>query len=125
MREFTVGQEFKNAYPFIRGKYSFFDEEGENEVDTWTPGVRYEACGPYGEDSKTIVDGKGWQILTVIDVHKPGRYPERVFYTVKWINPDGKEFGKGKLHIATTEKFRRWSRGYKFANEIYLSEDAA
>jgi hypothetical protein len=125
MSEFTAGQQFRNAYPFVRGTYSTFDEDGEQEVQTWNPGARFEAAGYWGDETDVIADGEGFQILTVIDVHKPGKYPERVFYTITWIDPDGREFGKGKLHIATTEKFRRWSRGFKFSYVVDLDEVAA
>jgi len=125
MSEFTAGQVFRNSYPFVRGTYSTFDEDGEHQTKTWTPGARFEEAGYYGDETDIIADGEGFQVLTVVDVHKPGRYPERVFYTVKWIDPDGREFGKGKLHIATTEKFRRWSRGFKFTYVIDLDEAAA
>ncbi|PDT15875.1 hypothetical protein CO670_15370 [Rhizobium sp. J15] len=125
MSEFTAGQEFKNAYPFVRGTYSTFDEEGEHEVQTWNPGVRYEAAGYWGDETEVIADGNGFQILTVVDVHKPGKYPTRVFYTVSWVRPDGRPFGKKKLHIATVDKFRRLSRGFHLAYAIEIDEVAA
>lgn len=125
MSEFTAGQEFRSAYPFVRGTFASYDEGGEYEVKTWNPGVVFEACGYYGDESQAVAQGEGSQILTVIDVHKPGKYPERVFYTMTWVDPDGRKFGKKKLHIATTEKFRRLSRGFKFAYVIEREEAAA
>lgn len=112
MSEFTTGQEFRNAYPFVKDTYGEYNGEEFVEKPTWKPGCRYEACGYYGDDSEAVADGQGEQILTVVDVHKPGRYPERVFYTVAWVDPNGRKFGKGKLHIATVEKFRRRTRGF-------------
>lgn len=112
MSEFAAGQEFRNKYPFIRDTYGEYDGEDFVEVATWRPGCRYEACGYYGDDSEAVADGDGCQILTVVSVHKPGSYPARVFYTVTWVDPEGRPFGKGKLHIATIEKFRRRSRGF-------------
>jgi hypothetical protein len=112
MSEYEVGQEFRIAYPFIKDTYYVPDEDGGSELPTWRPGCRYEACGYYGDDSEAVADGQGEQILTVVDVHKPGKYPVRVFYTIGWVTPDGKKFGKGKLHIATVEKFRRRTRGF-------------
>jgi len=125
MSEFIAGQEFRHPYPFVRGKHVNLDQVGEYEVDTWNPGVRFEAAGYWGDETDIIADGEGFQILTVIDTHKPGKYPERVFYTVTWIDPDGRQFGKKKLHIATVEKFKRWSRGFKFEYVIDLQEEAA
>ena len=100
-------------YPFVRGAFSKFSGEDYEEVQTWNPGVRFETCGQYGEDAETICDGFGKQILTVIDVHKPGKYPTRVFYTAHFITPDGTKFGKGKLRITTIDAFRRRADGFK------------
>lgn len=35
-----------------------------------------------------------------------------MFYTRKWVDPDGVEFGKNKLHITTLATFRRRAAGY-------------
>lgn len=51
--------------------------------------------------------------LTVVSVHRPGRFPTRVFFTRQFVTPDGKAFGKSKLHIVTVEKFRRLSSRYQ------------
>lgn len=99
------------AYPFVRGTYSGFDGEGYGDLATWTPGVRYEAIGP--EDSGAVADALGVAIFRVEGVFKPGRFPTRVFFTRKFIDPEGKAFGKGRLHIVTLEKFRRLTRGYQ------------
>lgn len=112
MSEYKAGQEFRVVYPFIRDTYTEFDEDGGTERPTWRPGCRYETCGYHGDESEAVADGDGTQVLTVIDVHKPGKYPTRVFYTVVWVDPDGRQFGKGRLHIATVEKFRRRARGF-------------
>ena len=117
LRDAVKGQIFEVAYPFIRTTYETFDEDGSHENPSWRPGCEYEGRG-YGENiwSEAVADGIGKQVLTVVDTFKPGKYPERVFYTVKWIAPDGAVFGKNKLHIATAEKFRRLTRGYMFGH---------
>lgn len=52
--------------------------------------------------------------LDVVATFKPGRFPERVFYTRRWVDPDGREFGKtGRLLIATAGQFRRLLKGYR------------
>lgn len=122
---FMAGQEFKNAYPFVRDNYIAFDEEGGNSTRTWNPGVSVELVSDYG-DTDILAHGEGLQILTVVDVHKPGRYPTRVFYTRTWVDPDGRKFGKNKLHIATVDKFRRLSLGFKLKYDVEpLAEDLA
>jgi hypothetical protein len=50
----------------------------------------------------------GRQILTVVDIYKPGRFPTRVFYTMKWVTPDG----KGGLKMTTVDAFRRRALGF-------------
>lgn len=111
MSEFEVGQSFEGAYPFIRDTYTTYDNDEYAEIATWRPGCRSECV--YPDDAEAVSDGVGAILLTIVSIHKPGRYPERVFFTRRWRDPDGREFGKGKLHIVTTEKFRRLSRGYQ------------
>jgi hypothetical protein len=108
----NAGAVFRIPYPFVRDTYSGFDGvDGFADMPTWKPGVRYEPVGP--EDAGAVADALGQAIFTVEAVFKPGRFPTRVFFTRQFVNPDGKQFGKSKLHIATLEKFRRLSRGYQ------------
>jgi hypothetical protein len=112
MNTFKPGDVFVNDYPFVRTVYQEWDEDGHSDVKSWKPGVEYEAYGPEGDYTLMVADGTGRQTLTVVDVHKPGRYPTRVFYTVKWMTPEGKEFGKGGLKITTLDAFKRRARGF-------------
>ena len=109
---FNRGDEITIVFPFCRATYSGFDGGGYSDLPTWIPGHRYEATGP--EDSGEVADAEGSATFTVIDVFKPGRFPTRVFYTRAFTTPDGKTFGKGGLKIATLDKFRRLTRGYRF-----------
>lgn len=113
------GEVFTVQYPFIRDKttvmaahYEPGDEVcgGRVEIDTWIPGVRREYG--YTGDTESFADGLGACVLTVVSVHKPGKYPTRFFYTRKWITPEHKTFGKTQLRIATVAKFRRLAAGY-------------
>lgn len=104
------GAVFEIAYPFVRETYAGFDGDGYADVPTWRPGIRMEAIGP--EDSGAVADALGKAVFTVVDCFKPGRFPTRVFFTRKFVDPDGRSFGKGKLHIVTLEKFRRLALGY-------------
>lgn len=108
-----AGDVFSIVYPFVRDTYERFNEEGCENVPTWKPGIRYEPLPPYGEDTGSIADGIGKVVFTVEAVFKPGRFPMRVFFTRQFVDPDGKQFGKGKLHIVTLDKFRRLARGYQ------------
>ena len=105
------GAEIEVGHPFVRDKYTKHDEEGGYEVDCWKPGTRGESV--YPDDCIAVYDGMGSQILTVVSLHKPGKYPTRVFYTRKWRDPDGGIFGKGSLRMTTLPAFRKIIAGYR------------
>lgn len=116
---------YRSPYPFVRSTFTQYDEEGGYEVPTWKPGIEYDVrhspvwTGEDVPDYFAVADGVGEIILTVVSRHKPGpKYPERVFYTRQWRNPDGKLFGNNKLHICSTQAFSRRKRGW-FLDEAY------
>lgn len=119
--EFYCGQELSAEYPFVRTTYDDMSEcdadNGPVEKPTWKPGVNFESNGFDGTDA--CADAKGQVVYTVIAVFKPGSYPERVFYTRAWIDPDGKRFGKGNLRMTTKQNFRVMLRGYRHDYELY------
>lgn len=108
--DLSEGLAFEIVYPFLRDTYQACDEDGPHDVKTWRPGVEW-GGGLYRDSAGC--DAEGLCRFTVVSVHKPGRYPTRVFYTRQFTNPDGKPFGKGKLHMASVEKFRRLICGYR------------
>ena len=113
----TSQETYTVEHPFVRAEYQFWemDSEGAASVKrpTWKPGVKAEDITGHG-DVDYFCDGIGKQVLSVVSRHKPGKYPERVFYLRAWIDPDGKRFGKSALRIATKEKFDRICRGYRY-----------
>ena len=111
--ELSPGQVFTFAYPFVRSTFTEFDEDGTSEHPCWKPGVRQEGVPPTGEEVLQIADAIGEQSVTVVGTFKPGKFPERVFYTRKWIDPDGRTFGKNSLRITTVQGFRNLRRGYR------------
>lgn len=115
-RIFTAGDAIEFPYPFIRVEFEQWNEEGSYNVPSWQPGVRHELMG-YG-DALAVADGIGKQMINVISIHKPGKYPERVFYTRRWETPEGKLFGKHKLMAKTTPAFRRLVSGYGYEYEL-------
>lgn len=106
-----IGAVFEVPHPFILDDYEGLDEDGPFKTKSWRPGTRPEMCGP--EDCEMVADAMGVQIVTVVSTHKPGRFPERVFYTRRWRAPTGREFGQGKLHTKTSQAFRRLIKGYR------------
>jgi hypothetical protein len=121
--ELEEGNVFRAPYPFVRDEYDSPEEDGIVKVKTWKPGTRFEWVGP--EDTECVADAVGEIILTVVSIHKPGRFPTRVFFTRRWRDPKGREFGKTKLHICTAEKFRRLASGYAHEFQIACEEPAA
>jgi len=104
------------GHPFIRDKYSAFDGEGNYEAIGWRPGTRTEFVCP--DAMVDVADAVGTQILTVVSIHKPGRFPMRVFYTRQWRDPDGVTFGKGHLRMKTLQAFVALINGYRYPFEI-------
>lgn len=88
------------------------------EIECWRPGIVSEPDGP--EDFKEVAHGEGEMHLRIVSSHKPGRYPERIFYERCFVDPDGKTFSRPRLHIATRQKFSRLCRGYSVPYELDL-----
>lgn len=107
---------YEVKYPFCRCVYTNIDEDGYYENLSWRPGIDWKMSCP--DDSHSIAHGEGLMFLTVVDVFKPGKYPKRVFYTRKYRDPDGKIFGKGKMHICIIPKFKRLIEGYSHPYEL-------
>lgn len=105
-----VGTTYEVRFPFVREVVNLFDEEGPYQDETWRPGVRHEPCAP--DDFEAVADGEGQMLMHVVDIHKPGRYPPRVFFTRRWRDPDGREFGRTCLRVMTEQTFKRRLRGY-------------
>lgn len=121
-----VGRVFEVPYPFIKDTWieHYDGEDGPmtDEIPTWRPGTRAESCdvgNAYSHIERWAeADAMGAQILTVVSVHKPGRFPTRVFYTRQWRDPDGKTFGKTKCRITTVPAFITLIAGYRVAFEL-------
>ena len=106
------------GYPFVRYVANLLDEDDGRPYQTegWRPGCAVETDE---NASSYFAHGTGSMVLDVVATFKPGRFPERVFYTRRWVDPDGREFGKtGKLRIATTGQFRRLLKGYRHPFEV-------
>lgn len=120
MAELKAGDLFEAPYPYFRQMVTLppDDPEGTSmvEVQSWCPGTQ--AVHEYPDDVSSVADALGAMLLTVIDVHKPGRFPARVFFTRQWRDPDGKVFGKAGLRITTVPAFLRRTKGYM--HDFYL-----
>lgn len=114
--ELEIGKNYEVKFPFVGIVYNVYDHDGLYQDEGWKPGCRSEPVHP--DDFELVADGEGEMILTIVDIHKPGKYQERVFYARKWRDPDGKEFGSGRLHITTTTTFKRRAAGYYHAYRV-------
>src|SRR5690348_9080752 len=95
--EVREGDVYWTPHPFVWevGSKPGGDEGGPftDYFLTWRPGLRGELI--YPDDGEEVADGMGHQVLTVVSIHRPGKFPPRVFYTRRWRDPQGREFGKG------------------------------
>lgn len=111
------GAFYEVRYPFIREPYESWGAEGPITLNSWRPGTRFEQDGR-DEDHYAVADGDGTMVMTVVSVHKPGRYPTRIFYLRHWRDPDGKAFGRGKLRAAIANHFHALTNGYRHDYEL-------
>jgi len=111
--EIKVGATIDVGYPFVRESISLF---GEAAIMTWRPGTRFEPVPP--DDTRSFADAIGAMVLTIVSIHRPGKFPTRVFYTRRWRGPDGREFGKNNLHVRTLGYFKALCRGYRYDFEV-------
>lgn len=111
--DIAIGEQYRVKYPFTLETFHIFDfVEGQPVPDErYRPGCSTEQHEDGGEGER-FASGEGEMIMEVIDIHKPGKYPARVFYTRRYIDPEGNEFGSGRLQVATKSTFRRRAHGY-------------
>lgn len=108
-------------FPFVREEYSGpLDGEFVDDAKTWRPGTRVEHGDYEFSDELWLADGEGVMVLEELGSFKPGRFPMRTFYLRRFIAPDGREFGKGKVRVIATSAFRRMLKGYR--HEYSLTE---
>ena len=117
-QQITPGETYSVRYPFVKTTFELPPDDPEATttatVEGWRPGAEF---GHDGYDTISVADGHGEMLLSVVSTHKPGKFPERIFYTRQWKDPGGKVFGKGALRVTTIGTFRRLLRGYRHKYE--------
>lgn len=110
---FNPGDVFERDHPFT------WVEEGSYGDD------RYERWRPGAWNVETVVDealssctALGRVKFTVISVHRPPGYQERVFFKREFITPDGTRYTPGRLMNCITRKFRKDIAAFPFAFEV-------
>lgn len=114
--EIKKGDIFRIKYPFCVDEVQLYDEAGYYKTKTWVPGTRHEVT--HGGAEYCEADGIGFMIIEVVSTHKPGQYPERIFFTRKFEDPDGKVFGKKGLRILSVQAFHVLIDGFRYEYEI-------
>ena len=108
-QQIETGKTYSVRYPFVLEDVELPPDDPEATqpaiVKSWRPGVEWERDDD--GSAEAVAEAMGEMLLTVIDVHKPGRFPTRVFYTRQWKDPTGRVFGKAGLRITTIDAFRR------------------
>lgn len=113
-----IGRVFEVPYPYVKDTWvEYYGTDETDEVPTWKPGVRQEAMRG-DEETYAVADGMGAQVVTVVGIYKPGRYPTRVFYSRQWRDPDGKLFGRAKCRSLIGSAFARLVQGYRYPFEL-------
>jgi hypothetical protein len=123
MKDNRIMETHEVAFPFVRGTFAAYDEQGVTELPTWLPGTRLETADDEGYDSEYQADGMGKMVLHVVGRFRPGKYPEHTFYLRSFIDPDGGAFGKDKLRVISSAAFKRMLKGYR--HEFALPETEA
>ena len=102
---YNAGDVYEIDYPF----QALFDCPWGSR---WQPGCRSEHV--YPDDSELVSDAMGKMVVSIVDVHKPGKYPTRIYFTRQWKDPDGKVFGKTGLHIKTCQWLTKRLDGFHY-----------
>ena len=116
---------YKIKFPFVREDYTGpVDGKFIGEHKTWRPGTRVE----YGDfefaDEAWFADGEGFMVIEELGAFKPGRFAERTFYLRRFIDPSGREFGKGKVLIIASGAFKRMLKGYRHTYQLDEEDEA-
>lgn len=112
---FTAGQQITvEMYPFSRATFIGCDLDGQQFSDEgWRPGCDRDRSPADSIDDHTA-DGLGAMLIQIVDVVKlPGGFAPRVFYVLRWRDPDGKEFGKKLCRVTTVGTLAKTVKGYR------------
>ena len=113
---------FEIDYPFSRVMYTPPpDEDGQfTDILSWRPGIWWNQVA--SDDSAVLADGMGKMILSIVSIHKPGKWPTRVFYVREWKTPEGKMFGKQRCMVKAQSAFKGLLNGYRHQFEMSTPE---
>lgn len=111
------GAVFEREHPFTwveeRGRLS----TGPDDVyERWRPGAWETKI--ISDDAAMACHGEGTVKFTVISVHRPPGYQERVFYTRHFTDPEGGSYATNKLHHKVMRGFQKEAEAFPFRYEV-------
>lgn len=65
-----------------------------------------------------IAHGEGVKVITEISRHTPPGYGEKVFFSVEYLDPDGKKAGRKQLKMLGVRAYNRRVSGFYFDYEV-------
>lgn len=98
--DLSPGLAFERDHPFTL----VVEGVGEWEVERWRPGA-WNTDTRGVDEALAACTAEGRVKFTVISLHRPPGYPERVFFKREFTCPDGTRYAPGKLHNCIRRKF--------------------
>jgi hypothetical protein len=114
------GKSYKIPFPFHVAEFGR-DAHGAPDED-WKPGCYFEK-GDWEAGIPTHYhhDDWGWMRIIVHDLIAIPGFQERCFYTLSWIDPEGKEFGLRTLRMKCTKAVNKMLEGHRYTKNPELS----
>lgn len=109
-----AGDVFERDHPF-----TWTTERGSAPDDVherWRPGAWN--IDSVGEDVLPSCTALGRVKFTVISMHRPPGYQERVFFTREFITPDGEKYAPARLMNCIARKFRKDVAAFPFRFDV-------
>jgi len=88
----------------------------------YVDGTRHWTIGCEIEDGTWYCQGEGLKIIEEISRYTPPRYGEKVFFTVRYIDPDGNDTSRKKLKMLGAKAFERRVSGFYHPYEVEATE---
>ncbi len=119
----VIKTKYSRNHPFTRCIVTGWDElEGKTYKEKrWRPGAwATEYLQP--DDACQAAHSEGECIFRVKGEYKPGRYPNRIFFTQQFIDPDGNTMKESYLRIKTQSAFLNQVKKFPFEYSIIPEE---
>jgi len=115
---FQPGDVFERPHPFTL--VVEHDHDPDAAFERWRPGAWN--VDSAGEDVLTSCTAMGRVKFTVVSIHRPPGYRERVFFKREFTTPEGKRYAPGRLMNCITRKFRKDISAFPFPFDVEQPE---